>query len=159
MRHHRIDLVIGAVLVTAIAGGGTAVAGPSAVCVVAQVNAPILLPDGSEHPAGSLKLCGGPAFTPVTVFQKAFVDGRAVGYFASRTRAAEAEPGGPPIMTFIKTASGKLALAGYALPSQGRNTAYIFEDAWRTASRRTVAFPDDATPTASITVIATSAWR
>lgn len=153
MNRYRFVLAIGAALAMAVVGGGAAAADSAGVCVVAQVSAPIVLPDGSEHPAGALKLCGGPAFSPVTVFQKTYVGGRVVGYFMSRSRQAEAEPGGPPLITFIKAEGGRLALAGYALPSGRRTTAYIFEDVWRDVASRRPSIPQDATPTASATVV------
>lgn len=158
MKRHRFVLAIGLAL-AAVAGSSLVRADSNGGCVIAQVDSPILLPDGSEHPAGLLRLCVGSAFSPVSVFQKTYVGGRAVGYFRSRSRLAEADPGGPPLVTFLRADGGRLALAGYALPTGRRTVAYIFEDAWRNVSRSSPAISQDGGPPSSVSVAAVAGVR
>lgn len=119
-------IVIAAALGTAawLAPGQPASAGSTGECVAARVPAPFRLPDGVLHPAGVLTLCDAGAFSPVAGLHVLLVDGRSVGVFVSRKRAAEGAAGLAGQVVFDRSAAGDLDLVGYILPSAGRMTAY-----------------------------------
>jgi hypothetical protein len=86
-------------------------------CVTAEVPAPMILPDGTAHPRGTLRLCFSEALSPVTGLHRAYVDGRFAGMFVSRRGTSEA-PGEDrnPFLMFARKASGQLELKAYAIP-------------------------------------------
>jgi hypothetical protein len=127
--------IVTAVAIVAAAAWVGAAAAAEHSCITVRVGDPIVLPDGSEQPAGRLTLCGAATFSPIAQFQRTSVNGRPVGLFLSRTRIAEENSDGPPFVTFARSADGRLLLLGYAVPSRSSTKAYIFDDAWRLAAR------------------------
>jgi hypothetical protein len=132
-----------------------------AECVTAEVDRPILLPDGSRHPAGLLTLCLSRDFSPVSSLHLAFVDRRPVGQWLSRHGKSEA-PADTPLMVFAREADGALRLEGYAMPS-GRGTKTYLVGAGRKpggsaagASRRAMrgGSPDRSVPGPTVLVAA-----
>lgn len=98
-------------------------------CVRVEVVAPIVLPDGSEHPAGSLEVCVSRIYSPVACLHEARVNGRSVGTYISRSahnemRGARQEP----FFVFHRTSGGKLVLQGYAVPEGTRMRAFLMTD-------------------------------
>ncbi len=89
-------------------------------CVSADIPAPMILPDGSEHPAGELKLCVRHHHSPVTSLHEAYVGGSPVGLHSSRRGISEGRATSEPFMTFYRRPDGKLYLYGFALPGRER---------------------------------------
>jgi len=95
----------------------------SGVCTTAEVAEPILLPEGTEHPAGSLTLCVSHHFSPVTTLHKTYVNGRQIGLLQSRR--GESEGGAEqPFFVFHRDHAGKLHLYGYASPQGNKMITY-----------------------------------
>jgi hypothetical protein len=105
-------------------------------CISADVPSPIVLPDGSAHPAGSLRLCVGGEFTPETRFHEAQIDGRSIGLFIGLTRMSEGGEPGDPVVLFERNADGNLLLTGYAVPEDGRTRAYWMTGVGRSSHAR-----------------------
>lgn len=98
-------------------------------CVTVRVDAPMVLPDGSVHPAGALTLCDARAFTPTTGLHETFVDGRAVGMFTSTIRVNESGADAEPAAIFEVDADGRMRLVGYVVPSRGHSVSYQLRSA------------------------------
>ncbi len=111
--------------VASVAGQGAALAAQN-ICVSAEVPGPILLPDGSWHPAGLLTLCRRGDYSPVAAFHETYVDHMPIGLLLSRRGVSEC-PAVEPFMVFYRQADGRLRLYGYALPSGDHMTNYFLE--------------------------------
>jgi hypothetical protein len=103
-------------LVALLAAGGAG-AEVTGTCVRADVPNPVVLPDGTAHPAGQLRICLSGRFSPVAGLHRTYVNGRFAGMFLSRRVTSE----GPvdehePFMLFRRNAAGPWELYGYALP-------------------------------------------
>ena len=126
-------------LITAGAAVHASVAADQTPCVTAPVAAPILLPDGSAHEAGTLTVCDVRSLSPVASFHRISIDGRPVGMFVSRRGNSEVAADAAPTIHFEVNASGALALVGYVVPSR-RSTAFrLANPAVAVARRGTVA--------------------
>lgn len=96
-------------------------------CVSADVDSPIVLPDGSRHPAGSVKICMSRAHSPVASFHETCVNGSQIGMYPSRTFLNEEDEAGvrDPYMVFRRDSSGQLVLQGYAVPEGRRMRTFL----------------------------------
>ncbi|MHC4093932.1 MAG: hypothetical protein ACYSVY_27280 [Planctomycetota bacterium] len=85
-------------------------------CAKVEVPWPIVLPDGSAHEAGSLRVCLQQMWTPAAGLHEVRVNGTAIGLFMSRVGKSEnpAEPG--PIVIFQRNGTDEHYLVGYAWP-------------------------------------------
>ncbi len=96
-------------------------------CISATLSDPILLPDGSEHPAGVLTLCQKGDYTPVASFHETYVNRVPIGLFLAQHCVSEGSAEDGPFMMFYRETDGRLRLYGYALPSRDRMTTYFLE--------------------------------
>ena len=112
--------------VASVAGQGAALAAQN-ICVSAEVPGPILLPDGSWHPAGVLTLCLRGDYTPVAAFHEIYVNHMPVGLFLSHQGCSEGPAEAEPFMMFYRQADGRLRLYAYALPSGDHMTNYFLD--------------------------------
>jgi hypothetical protein len=108
-------------------------------CVSADVDSPIVLPDGSRHPAGSLKICMSRAHSPVASIHETRVNGSKIGMYPSRTFLNE-ESGSrydsrDPYVVFRRDSSGDLVLQGYAVPEGRRMRTFLMAHPGRIYSR------------------------
>jgi hypothetical protein len=96
-------------------------------CVSADVDSPIVLPDGSRHPAGSLQICMSRAHSPVASIHETRVNGSKIGMYLSRTFLnEEPEPGNQdPYLVFRRDAEGGLVLQGYVVPEGQRMRTFL----------------------------------
>jgi len=99
--------------------------GSSDRCVSVQVPGPIVLPDGSNHPGGTLTLCHVRDFSPVSGVHRLAVDRMPVCLVLSRRVGAETPLGAPPRVLFYRTADGVYRLVGYSY-SAGRKVSSFF---------------------------------
>ena len=86
-------------------------------CVTAEIPATFVLPDGSVHDAGKLKLCVERVHSPVAVLHRIYVEDAAVALFQSRTGQGESVSKGRPFVLFHRNALDQLELIGYARPA------------------------------------------
>jgi len=124
----RRALRIGAPVALAMAlgaGGGDALAGAPAHCVSVDVPAPVILPDGSIHPAGELMLCLTQNYNPVTGLHKVYVNRRPVTMLRSRAARAEMPKKSPPTVLFHGSLASGLRLVGYTVPANGKVFSYL----------------------------------
>jgi len=89
------------------------------LCTVATIQEPFVLPDGSEHAAGSLKICHLQHHYPSTDLLVSYVDGKNVGLLLGVAGHNESGPDAEPFMIFARDREGKLRLYGYALREAG----------------------------------------
>jgi hypothetical protein len=96
-------------------------------CISADVDSPIVLPDGSRHPAGSVKICMSRAHSPVASFHETRVNGSQIGMYPSRTFLNEEAEAGTrdPYMVFRRDPHGHLVLQGYAVPEGQRMRTFL----------------------------------
>ncbi len=114
------------VVAALVAGQGEALAARD-ICVSAEVPEPILLPDGSWHPAGVLKLCLRGDYSPVAAFHETYVNHMPIGLFLSHQCVSEGTAEAEPFMMFYREPNGGLRLYGYALPSGDHMATYFLE--------------------------------
>jgi len=96
------------------------------VCVSAEIDEPFRLPDGSNHPAGTLTLCHDSDYSPVASFHRTKVDGMTVSMHLSRRGESERGDSDEPFMMFGREADGTLLLLGYAHSGQDKATVHAF---------------------------------
>jgi hypothetical protein len=93
---------------------GTAQAGQR-LCTSATIEEPFVLPDGSEHAAGSLKLCHLQKHYPTSELLVSYVDGKNVGLLLGVSGHNESSPDADPFLMFARGRDGRLRLYGYGL--------------------------------------------
>ncbi len=91
-------------------------------CTTAMVDSPMVLPDGTLHPSGTLTLCTTRKFSPVSSLHKTSINRQTIGLLMSRTDIAESTENTDPFMMFYRQADGSLLLYGYAVPEAGNKT-------------------------------------
>ncbi|MCP3978009.1 MAG: hypothetical protein GY716_01585 [bacterium] len=117
-RTELLRILLPAALILSLCFSGAAWAGADGRCVRADIPAPVILPDGAERPAGSLKICLDAAYSPVAGLHTLSYEDRIVGLFVSQRgtgRLASDEPA-QPYLVFNKNDRGALTLQGYAWP-------------------------------------------
>jgi hypothetical protein len=114
-------------------------------CVQAFVDESMVLPDGSQHPPGTIRICLEMRYSPVAGLHKTSIDGRTIGLFQSRHRLSEGIAEDPTAkLVFRRIPDGGLTLLGYAIPVHERTALYWMGDAGGTGRRgeRAPAGPD-----------------
>jgi len=96
-------------------------------CVTADVPGPMVMPDGTAHEAGQLKLCLSQDYSPVAGLHEVYLDGRPLGMMVSRSRTNESAGEDLPVVVFDRAPSGVLRLAGYTSPDGGKMRTYWLE--------------------------------
>ena len=95
----------------------TGAAGPGG-CISAVIPDAIVLPDGSVHEAGKLRVCYSRDYSPVAGLHQTYINGRAVGMFISQHSATElTSDTDEAFFVFRRTGFGELELEGYAMPN------------------------------------------
>ena len=121
MRHSprlmRLAIVAGIVLALA---GTAAMASERGGCVVAEVPAPVVLPDGSVHPPGSLRLCFESRLNPSAEFHEVSTGGGPQGRFAGRRARAELDVD-RPFVVFHRNDNDEWILIGILQPPRNRH--------------------------------------
>ncbi len=115
-------------------------------CISATLSDPILLPDGSEYPAGVLTLCQKGDYTPAASFHETYVNRRPIGLFLAQHCVSEGSAEDGPFMMFYRETDGRLRLYGYALPSRDRMTTYFLEQPAGGKAKDALRAAADATP-------------
>ena len=107
--------------------GGAARADAPARCVSLDVPSPFILPDGTVHPAGGMRLCLDRNLNPVTGIHRVYVEGAPAGYFMSRASKPEAPRNADPLVLFYADA-GRLRLVGYTVTFDGKMFSYRLQN-------------------------------
>jgi hypothetical protein len=97
-------------------------------CLIARIPAPFILPDGSTHEAGEIRICMNQEYAPVTALHRVYANGMPVGLFVSWKRPSEARDLSEPHVLFHRLPSGALRLVGYVWPETRRAFSYLFRD-------------------------------
>jgi hypothetical protein len=126
-RRVRLALALPALLLAA----GTVGAQSVGDCLAVEVPQPMVLPDGSSHPAGSLRICLSAAFSPVEGLHEIRVDGAPLGLHRSRRARGEGQPGPYPWVLFEKNRRDELVLVAYGWPENGRMNTFRLSDGVR----------------------------
>jgi hypothetical protein len=84
------------------------VAAQPRACVRADIAETFVLPDGSQHPAGPLRICLDRDYSPVAGLHTIAADGRTSGMFLSRRVKPEVDSPHAPQVAFVRDASGVL---------------------------------------------------
>ncbi len=98
---------------------GTAFGHPAGRCVSADLPWHFVLPDGTRHAPGEIRLCLDRAYTPSTGLHRLYVDGDPTGILMSRSRTGEGGDGNRPFLLFRLGDDRDYTLVAYAWP--GRN--------------------------------------
>ena len=94
-------------------------------CARIEAPWPIVLPDGSTHEAGSLKLCLQQMWTPASGLHEIRVNGMSIGLFMSRVGTSEGPVEGLPVVVFQRYGTDEHHLVGYAWPDGGAMRTYV----------------------------------
>jgi hypothetical protein len=106
-----------------------------AECVSIRLDAPVRLPDGSVHEAGSLRLCDSIRFSPVSSLHATYVNGASLGYLQSHRKRSEAGGEESPVVYFSRNDLGQLELVGYVVPGADASVTYMFTEVLAGAPR------------------------
>jgi hypothetical protein len=99
---------------------GTIWAGDHGRSYSAIVSSEVILPDGSVHPPGSLRIRLSRSYSPVSGLHEIFVNGAPIGMYSSRIGKAEGSAAvREPFFLFLRNDRNQLMLQGYAV-SLGR---------------------------------------
>lgn len=114
-----------ATLATALLAAAPVVAADGA-CVLATLDEPFRLPDGSLHPAGAIRIC--PArYTPVTRLLTITTESGDGGYYLGRRTESEDTSQGPPELVFARGRGSTLTLLALRVPERERVIVYWVE--------------------------------
>jgi hypothetical protein len=101
-------------------------AGDTGRCYRADVETAIVLPDNSEHPPGTLKICTTLRLSPVSGLHEVSIDGRTVGLFASRIRRSETSVNPTAaVFAFTRDCEDRLVLQGMGASDGDRSNSYF----------------------------------
>ena len=107
-------LTRGLVLAGGLVLAATGAAADARGCYRAEVAGTIVLPDGSEHAPGALRICTDRALSPVSNLHRLEIDGQPVGMFVSTRRGVEQSVDGSAALYYFKRdAANRLNLVGY----------------------------------------------
>lgn len=121
-------VVVGAAIV--LQGAGWAQS--TGDCLRVEVPSPMVLPDRSVHPPGTLQLCMRRPYSPVASLHGTSVNGMSVGVLMSRRSRSEGPAERNPYVVFRRTLEGRLELLGYAWPGAKAMNLYWMNDAsWK----------------------------
>ena len=121
---HPRSLLGSAVLTGILLIPGFAAAGERGRCISADVPAPMVLPDGSIHGAGHLRICFARSYSPVAGLHRTYVNGKSVGLYTSQKGEAEEATDSMPFFVFRRNGLGNYVLEGYAAPDGSRTWTY-----------------------------------
>ena len=116
------------------------------VCVRVEVDAAMVLPDGSIHEPGTLRICERRAFTPVASLHAMYVEGAPVAMLLSRKRTSETAVDEAPTILFERDGRGRMRLLGYVLPESGTSVSFMLAK----PTERTVRSPLVDAPTVAL---------
>ncbi len=85
-------------------------------CARIELPWPIVLPDGSAHEAGSVKLCLQQMWTPASGLHEIRVNGTSIGLFMSSVGKSEGPVERVPVVVFQRNGTDEHYLVGYAWP-------------------------------------------
>ncbi len=112
-----------AVAMAALIAGGASWAVVPAHCVSLEVPSPFVLPDGTVHPAGELRLCLDRNFNPVSGLHRIYIERSPAGRFLSRVSSPETPRDSRPAVLFFAD-GGRLRLIGYTVAANGKVFSY-----------------------------------
>lgn len=93
-------------------------------CYKANVPGPMVLPDGSVHAQGVLRVCADRRISPVSTLHRSYVDGHPAGMFMSVPREIEdSVESGSAQLVFVKE-DDALHLLGYVVSGRDGTTFY-----------------------------------
>lgn len=119
-------LGLGAVAAAAALGAGPAQAQRLGECVRVELDAAVVLPDGSLHETGLLRLCFDRKMNPAAGIHEIRVDD-AAQMAVSRIARAEADVVDGAVVVFERNRAGELRLIGYAVPDGERLVTFTME--------------------------------
>jgi len=126
VRRPRTVLIVTVCLLVASTGLS---AGGNGRCATAHVPQAMILPDGSTHAAGTLRVCTDSDYSPVSSLHTLYIDGQPVGMFLSHRSLSEGlSDREQPFFLFYRGEDGSLVFHGHAWPEQGRMHAYRLYD-------------------------------
>jgi len=98
-------------------------------CAQIETPWPMILPDGSTHEPGPLKLCLQQMYTPSSGLHEIRVNGASIGLFVSRVGTSEQPVEGVPIVVFKRDGTDEHYLVGYAWPDGESMRTYVLRNA------------------------------
>lgn len=114
MKKNLLILILAILATTAPAWAGEG-------CVVGQIPEAVVLPDGTMHDAGTIRLCHAGAFSPTATFHEVVMGKHSTGRFVatSRTTEGEGNEGRAFIVLERWEKADHLVLVGYGLHGRG----------------------------------------
>jgi len=94
-------------------------------CFNAQIPQTMVLPDGSTHAPGLLRICKDRTISPASSLHRSDVEGRSIGMFLGAPRHVEMPVDeGRAQFVFKRTIDDKLVLLGYAVNLSNETTFF-----------------------------------
>jgi hypothetical protein len=115
-KQRSLSFALSGIALTIVLLSAPAFASSGSNCTTASIPEPFMLPDGTEHGAGTLKLCVERRHSPVSHMHETYVDGMAVGLHIGRTNSSEGPATAGSYVMFGRGTDGRLRLLGYARP-------------------------------------------
>ena len=132
----RPRLLVGLLIPVAILASAPATAEGRGRCATVDVPWPVILPDGSTHPACRLTLCLKQIWSPVSGMHELRIDGMPVGLVLSRIGRSEGPAELTPTMLFRRDEREGFRLVGYAWPDGDTMRTYALQAIRRRVPRR-----------------------
>jgi len=133
-----------------------AVAGDQERCVRAELPRSVVLPDGTVHAPGLLRICMARRYSPVAGLHETWVNGSFAGLFLSRVGQSEGpvERNGAFVF-FRRNDADQWELHGYALPDGDGLVTYRMQTIERQSPKAWIAErgPTPATPESGLVVL------
>lgn len=111
---------------------GRAVAEDPTRCIRAELPKAVVMPDGSVHDPGLLRICMTRRYTPVSGLHEIYIDGTFAGLFVSELGKSEGSvERNDPFLFFRANEDRQWELRGYALPDGNGLVTYRLQSARR----------------------------
>jgi hypothetical protein len=121
---HRLRFGVLSLAILAASTAAVSVAGDLGRCATVRVPRQVVLPDGSVHEPGDLRLCMK-SHGPNSGTYEIAVNGRAIGQWPSRIGSSDSSDLKHSLAVF-EWVDDRLALVGYARPAGDKMRTYVF---------------------------------
>jgi hypothetical protein len=129
-------LAVLAIALAILAASPTLFAQQRGRCAVTELPGHLVLPDGSIHEAGELKICFLDWHNPSAGRHLILVDGKKWGYLLSRSGQSDASKADVPVFVFTpRTDHDHVRLIGYAWPDRDGMSVHVLHRPGRKVSR------------------------
>jgi hypothetical protein len=129
-------LTVVAIVVAVLVASPSLIAQQRGRCAVTELPGKLVLPDGTVHDAGEVKICFEGWHNPSSGRHVIFVDGKKWGYLLSRSGNSDKSTTQVPVFVFTpRTEHHHVRLLGYAWPDGDGMSVHVLHRPGRKVSR------------------------